>query len=113
MLLVVYTTLLVKPVFPYLIDATQHIFNYSEHITTVHFENGQYHVHNQLKEETKKNKQQNESANFKKDGSQTEYIFSKEIKTLQILYRLKTKRYYTASKLVSLHLANDYPPPKA
>jgi len=112
MLLVVYATLLVKPVVPYFVDIAQHIFNYSEHITTVHFENGKYHVHNELKEAAKKRNQQKESPNLKKDSSQNECIGHAAINKLIFRLRLKKTHYHTSSNLVFLHLANDYPPPK-
>ncbi|MEO6719411.1 MAG: hypothetical protein ABIN67_03555 [Ferruginibacter sp.] len=55
LLLCVYATILVKPVMPTLADTFAHILNYSDHITTVHHENGKYHVHYEYVEAAKKN----------------------------------------------------------
>lgn len=53
LLLVVYTVNMVKPVLPYVKDTVSHIFWYAEHASTVHFENGQYHVHVEAMKESK------------------------------------------------------------
>lgn len=45
LLLFVYTIHLVKPIFPYVKDSLAHIFWYAKHASTVHFENGKYHMH--------------------------------------------------------------------
>ena len=45
LLLITYATNLLRPVLPYVSDAAAHIFWYSKHVSTVHYENGKYHVH--------------------------------------------------------------------
>lgn len=45
LLLVCYSALLLRPLLPVLEDFTAHIFWNSEHMATVHYENGKYHVH--------------------------------------------------------------------
>lgn len=49
LLLVCYAALLLRPVATVVQDAIAHIFWNSEHIATVHYENGDYHVHVKLK----------------------------------------------------------------
>ena len=44
-LLCIYATIMIKPIMPTIVDVFAHVFNYSEHMATVHFENGKYHVH--------------------------------------------------------------------
>ncbi len=112
MLLIVYTTLLVKPVLPFFIDAAQHIFNYQEHMTVVHFENGQYHVHYELNDNAKKDIPHKDATNTKKDISQDEYIIQNELKTTPVVYKIALHRLILSSNLASTHLVNDYPPPK-
>ena len=43
--LIVYTTVMLKPLAPYVSDVVAHIFWKYEHISTVHFEHGKYHTH--------------------------------------------------------------------
>jgi len=112
MLLIVYTTLLVKPVLPFFVDAAHHIFNYKQHMTVVHFENGQYHVHNELKENTKKDTPHKDATNSKKDISQEEYIFQNELKNTSVTYRMHVHFLISSATLASTHLTKDYPPPK-
>jgi len=45
LLLVPYSTIILKPVLPAVCDGIAHIFWYSEHMATVHYEHGKYHVH--------------------------------------------------------------------
>jgi hypothetical protein len=111
MLLVVYTTLLVKPVLPFIIDTASHIFNYSEHKATVHSENGKYHVHYELQQNEKKSNPQKESGIVKKDVSENEYIINNEVYNHSILISKAPFAILTCYPL-SAPLNNNYPPPK-
>lgn len=48
-LLLCYALVLFKPVVPVLADAFAHIFMEERHTATVHFENGRYHLHLEVK----------------------------------------------------------------
>lgn len=65
LLLCCYAIVLVRPVIPCISDLLAHTFWESEHITTVHYENGKYHMHLELKkageESPVKNDQQKNS----------------------------------------------------
>ena len=50
-----YAASILKPVVPYLSDLIAHSFYYAEHVKTVHFENGKYHVHHELVRQAQKN----------------------------------------------------------
>lgn len=49
LLLICYAALLLRPLGPVVTDVFAHIFWNSEHMATVHYENGQYHVHVEIK----------------------------------------------------------------
>lgn len=54
--------MLLRPAVPYLKDGLAHTFFYTQHITTVHVENGKEHVHYEIKKalnETEKTKSLN------------------------------------------------------
>ncbi|MEP7108821.1 MAG: hypothetical protein ABI760_12585 [Ferruginibacter sp.] len=112
-LLFVYTTLLVKPVLPFINDFASHIFNYSEHMATVHFENGKYHVHYELQQNTKKANPQKDPGILKKDVSGNEYIINKESTSLTFIHILQKPYSIFTVDMVSAFLTDDYPPPKA
>jgi hypothetical protein len=48
-LLLCYALVLFKPVLPVLADAFAHVFMEERHMATVHFENGRYHLHLEVK----------------------------------------------------------------
>jgi hypothetical protein len=45
LLFIVYSLSLVKPLLPVISDTIAHVFWYSQHLATVHFEKGKYHLH--------------------------------------------------------------------
>jgi hypothetical protein len=45
LLLFSYSIIVLKPMLPAVADTFAHIFWYSEHMATVHYEHGKYHVH--------------------------------------------------------------------
>lgn len=49
-----YTMIMFKLALPYLSDFISHTFWYAKHIATVHYENGKYHVHHEVIEDSKK-----------------------------------------------------------
>ena len=72
--LVVYAIMLLKPVTPIISDTIAHALFYSQHMATVHFENGKMHVH---KEIMKRAGEENSSTNqglIKKSQATDEYV---------------------------------------
>jgi hypothetical protein len=47
-LLFAYSISLLRPVLPYVSDLAAHVFWYSKHMATVHYENGKFHIHKDL-----------------------------------------------------------------
>ena len=112
LLLFSYTSLVLKPVLPFITDTVAHIFWYSEHIATVHYEKGKYHVHYESLAEAKKNSPEKSIPVTKTETASSEHF-------------MNTSRYdFSYQPLLSLHfsnpsfylphtwLANSYPPPK-
>lgn len=54
LLIGIYALALIRSIMPVLKDVTAHIFFKMEHMTTVHYENGEYHVHMELVNNTEK-----------------------------------------------------------
>jgi hypothetical protein len=51
LLLCVYSFALIKPLMPVIKDVLAHTFYNLEHMATVHYENGKYHIHTELSAE--------------------------------------------------------------
>lgn len=114
MLLSCYTITIVKPLLPFISDFIGHVFFYTQHMATVHYENGNYHVHY---ETAKVAKEENDSKSpvpsSKKDNSTNEHVltainhfaFSIEIKAAE--YALKATPSITAGTS-----KDNYPPPR-
>jgi hypothetical protein len=54
LLLVCYAFALFKPVAPVIADMLAHTFWESDHVATVHYENGEYHMHIEVKDASEK-----------------------------------------------------------
>ena len=104
---------MLKPVSPYIADAFEHIFNYSQHIATVHYENGKYHVHKELVDNAKKNNPAKETPASKKENSANDHITVQQKQTIRFLSANISYQFSSATKLINNYLAGDYPPPRA
>lgn len=104
---------MLKPVSPYISDAVEHIFNYTQHMATVHYENGKYHVHKELVDNAKKNNPAKETPVSKKENSANDHITIQQKQTFQNLPSNNSYQISSASKLINNYLAGEYPPPRA
>ena len=43
-----YAIVMIKPALPYVSDFIGHVLFYQQHLATVHFENGKYHLHQEV-----------------------------------------------------------------
>ena len=108
-----YSTVMLKPLSPYISDTVEHIFNYTQHMATVHYENGKYHVHKELVDNAKKNIPAKETPVSKKENSANDYISTQQKQAVQISLSYIAYQFSSASKLINNYLAGDYPPPRA
>lgn len=86
MLLLVYVTGLVRPLVPIVQDMVAHTFYKMEHMATVHFENGKYHVHTELQQEAKKSGPQ--KASYTGNESLSAHLKSEELLLTMYLQQL-------------------------
>ena len=112
LLLFTYLTTLLKPVIPYIMDGFAHILYFDDHMTIVHAHNGNYHVHSEVAEETKKETGQKSTENStKKAAGFTDAIISGKTdfkrQWLNTLYYIEF-----TTNIESICLAGNYPPPK-
>jgi hypothetical protein len=108
-----YCMVMLKPVSPYISDGVAHIFYYTQHMATVHYENGKYHVHKEIVDNAKKNDPVKETPSSKKENSANDHISfqqkqGEQITAASIVYQLSP-----TATLHNNYLAADYPPPRA
>ncbi|MGZ4033872.1 MAG: hypothetical protein ACXVP4_03330 [Bacteroidia bacterium] len=112
--LYIYAFGLIKPIMPIVNDVIAHTFYKMEHLATVHFENGKYHVHAELATEAgKQNNDAKGSNQFSSNETLASHIINKKIEFK--IYSSSTSIIITSKKL---HLPDAYiqrttPPPKA
>ncbi|MBL0183060.1 MAG: hypothetical protein IPP96_12495 [Chitinophagaceae bacterium] len=111
-LLFAYSTAMLKPVSPYIADAFAHAFYYTQHMATVHYENGKLHVHKEIVDNAEKDESSKENPSAKKDNTASEHII---LQQKDAFHCLQTRSYNltTSSCLVYQTPGADYPPPKA
>lgn len=108
-----YSIVMLKPVSPYVTDAVEHIFSYTKHMATVHYENGKYHVHKELVDNTKKNEPAKEVPAAKKVNSANDHITMSQNQSLQFISVSFVHQIPTTSSLLNNYLAGEFPPPRA
>ncbi|MEO6541225.1 MAG: hypothetical protein ABIN74_09555 [Ferruginibacter sp.] len=108
-----YTTVMLKPVSPYISDAFSHIFYYSQHIATVHYENGKMHVHREVMDNAKKNESQKEIPVSKKENTANAHISIQQKGSSAILNLQTSFQIPASSALLYNYLPGEYPPPRA
>jgi hypothetical protein len=112
-LLLIYITAMCKPVLPLVNDILAHTFWKTQHIITVHHENGKDHLHYELKKISDQNNEDADSSAPKSAESvsvhillQNNYDFSYSIVSQQ-------KHLSGSYSLLSTFLELNPPPPKA
>lgn len=113
LLFFVYTSQLVKPIFPYVKDSLAHIFWYAKHASTVHFENGKYHMHAEAMKEVQATNTDKTVPQNKKATDLSEHINS------EVWYRYTIKSFLPSfdsshnDSILDCFIDKDYLPPRA
>lgn len=108
-----YAIVMFKPALPYLNDVIAHALFLQQHMATVHFENGKYHVHAEINKELKNQSPSKDADLQKKALSQNEY-FAAKVTEQSLPVIVKTKKIYfnNTSPLSNNYLKGNYRPPK-
>ncbi|MBK7306427.1 MAG: hypothetical protein IPO01_12275 [Chitinophagaceae bacterium] len=108
-----YSMVMLKPVAPYIKNTVAHIFYYSQHMATVHYENGKMHVHREIVDNAKKDQPAKEIPAFKKDNSASDHISIQQKQSEQVLPVIRSYQIHFTASLLNNYLAGEYPPPRA
>ena len=113
-ILLSYAVVIFKPVLPYITNFAGHVFFYSHHMATVHYENGQYHLHYEVAKDSKEEKSDKETVpSLKKDNSSNEHTISAFTKYNFFISDLLNKYSLSSTPaIVSGSVKNNYPPPR-
>lgn len=110
-----YTIVIFKPVLPFITDCISHALFYSQHMATVHYENGKYHVHYEAAKNAKEDAtgKTASSSSSKKNTAPTEYLSMATVYVdLIIHYFSNSHSSSIAPSLMSGISQNNYPPPR-
>ncbi len=112
-MLVVFALVMLKPVMPDLTDTVAHVFWYSQHMATVHYEDGVYHVHKESVADIKKDASQKNEGLLKKAYAANEFMQVGMLLEKPAYFQSSISFTTTASPLTQRYPLHFYPPPKA
>ena len=103
---------MLKPVLPYVSDLLAHVFWYSDHMATMHYENGKFHVHLQSSEAAKADYPGKVPNTFKSEVSVGDHL---PVLIQENQNKLTFSRHYSHPKEFFFSCEKpgyDYPPPR-
>ena len=112
-LLVCYAMALIKPITPVIGDILAHTFWRAQHMATVHFENGKYHVHYALQAAAKEDNGNKKSSSVKVDETLDIHLVVNNQIVLANNSNMRTITSYDLGHYSSAFPNRDAPPPKA
>ena len=108
-----YAIVMFKPAFPYVDDFIGHVLFYKQHMATVHFTNGKYHVHAEVVKAEREENQHKSTPSSKKDNSTIDHIIYRNDEG-DCLTALSSQKYILPAidNLPNGNLSDNYPPPR-
>jgi hypothetical protein len=111
--IIAYSTIMLKPVLPFLLDGVAHMFWYSKHMATVHYENGKFHVHKEVVDAAKDDQSPEKgSQSARAEQSSSEHFVISSSYHFSITPILPQHFPGLPESLLSNPLSGDYPPPR-
>jgi len=118
-LLLSYAVVIFKPVLPFVNDFMGHIFFYTQHMATVHYDHGKYHVHYETAKAAKEEQSSAQRPAGKNiPGSKNDNLTSEHVVTalnltaFVIAPRNNEYSLQNISSFATAYLENSYPPPR-
>lgn len=106
-----YTTVMFKPLVPYITDLAAHLLFYKEHMLSVHKHHGKFHVHAAVTEGAKNDQSEKSKTDLKKDNSVSDHIICQSCPGT---IKITSPKYYNfiAIQPTENCVGHSYPPPK-
>lgn len=111
-LLLLYTTLMIQPLIPIIMDEWSHQFNEMEHITRVHMRYGSNHLEKEIFETENDNKNKESGASKSENQLPFHLFYGKKILNLSLEFVTIHYNKFLLQKLPVLFLPVNLPPPK-
>ena len=110
--LLAYSMVMLKPASPYIKDIFAHVFYYSKHMATVHYEHGKMHVHYEVMDNAKKEASHEEQPASKKQNTTADHtgLQQNEIASPWLVGNIF--QLPLTAVLQFNYLPADYPPPR-
>ena len=112
LLLFSYSMVMLKPILPFMTDTVAHIFWYSEHMATVHYEKGKYHMHFESLDAAKKSGTEKSPATNKTEKGSSEHVMIFSQYDFSILLLPNNSFPNEFVHIPHNWLSNSYHPPK-
>jgi hypothetical protein len=108
-----YAIVMFKPTFPYIKDAVNHLVFYKQHMATVHYENGKYHVHAEVAKNAKEDNSNKNIPSSKKENTSTDHIVIIH-KAVAFITVFASHKYSlpASNDLLAGNIQYNYPPPR-
>ncbi len=107
-----YAVVMIKPIMPYISDVIGHALFYSQHMATMHFENGKYHVHTELLKNVKEQNSDKVPSPSKKQKIDNDHIKTvvKEAVMVQSLLNKSYSLTLTTDIYSGIYNSHYHPP---
>jgi hypothetical protein len=102
----------VKPLSAVLCDLTAHVFFEASHMATVHYENGHYHLHTELGQSAKEQKDEKSSLPAKQEYKEIQQILHEGFKILISANQSNPSIYFQSFVLSEGHFNDSSKPPE-
>ena len=109
--LITYSTVMFKPVLPYVTDLAAHLLFFKDHIQTVHAHHGKFHAHAAVTEGAKNDQSEKSTRNVKKVNVGSDHIIT-ETCLIPIQQFFKIHLYSISIAALNRNIHHDYPPPR-
>jgi len=112
LLLFSYTSMLCKPILPYIADGIEHVLLYDQHVATVHIENGKMHVHKEAVEAGADQSDDQPSTTIKKNRNGSEHLSPTHVENYHRQFRKIVLNQHVFISHYHTVPFPDYPPPR-
>lgn len=112
-LMLLYVTVIFKPLIPIMQDIWAHDFNEAEHISVIHAKYGTNHLQKELAENSSENDHNKSHNVLKADDQASSHVLTKVCNLNLSLSRNKDLYlFFNPDKLLFVFISNPAPPPK-
>ncbi len=111
--MLLYITVMIKPLIPIIGNLWSHEFNEIEHISSIHAKYGSHHLQRELAESSADNEKGKDQNSLKYENQYPVHLIAAEYHCTSTVYKIDIKYLaFLLNKLTSEFIFNQTPPPK-